>query len=136
MRQSRMEKEIKKALVKDLCNPSPIKWVRGWGLCCLGNIMTRRMRTGGFGEFFLGICNGLSLSSFLKRLHSRFKLPLSGGISWTDCFFEETWPQLAIPKAGRDLILTVAAFFKNWNKTCFSHGIHHSKKIVNEEHQF
>lgn len=74
--------------------------------------MTKRMRTGGFGEFFLGICNGLSLSIFLKRLHSRFKLPLSGDISWTDCFFEEIWPQLAIPKAGRDLILTVAAFFQ------------------------
>ena len=55
--------------------------------------MTKRMRTGGFGEFFLGVCNRLSLLSFLKRLHSRFKLPLSGDISWADCFFEETWPQ-------------------------------------------
>ena len=84
--------------------------------------------------------------SWASAMDSPFRVSLRGFIQGLSClsvviylgliaFLKKLGHRDAIPKAERDLILTVVAFFKNWNKTCFSHGIHHSKKIANEEHQ-
>ena len=79
--------------------------------------------------------------SWASEMDSPFRVSLRGFIQGLSClsvviylgltaFLKKLDHRDAILKAGGDLILTVAAFFKNWNKTCFSHGIHHSEKIV------
>lgn len=92
-----------------LCSPHPSS--EGLEAMLLGKHYDQENEDRRLWRIFPGHLQWTLPFEFLKRLHSRFKLPLSGGIScWL--LFEETWPQLAIPKAGRDLILTVAAFSK------------------------